>query len=193
MIKTWKPTTAGILSIISGAIGIIFGLLAFVRDHHIDRVIRHVGLDSIGFMLVVLGILAITGGIYALLRKVWGLALAGAICAILSPGWVMGILATIFVSISKDEFEKTHIEISVIGPLKKINNISEIVLGKHGIYIKKDAHSGTMLPQVATENHWSVEEFLGYTSRDKAGLGWSGWKDADIFIYEAAVLEENKK
>jgi AMMECR1 domain-containing protein len=50
-----------------------------------------------------------------------------------------------------------------------------------------------MLPQVATENHWTVEEFLGYTSRDKAGLGWTGWKDADIYVYEAAVLEENKK
>jgi AmmeMemoRadiSam system protein A/AmmeMemoRadiSam system protein B len=95
-----------------------------------------------------------------------------------------------FNPLTKEEFEKTSIEISVLGPLKKINNISEIVLGKHGIYIKKDFRSGTMLPQVATENQWSVEEFLGYTSRDKAGLGWSGWKDADIYVYEAAVLEE---
>jgi hypothetical protein len=98
-----------------------------------------------------------------------------------------------FNPLTKDEFEKTEIEISVLGPLKKINNISEIVIGRHGIYIKKDFRSGTMLPQVATENHWTVEEFLGYTSRDKAGLGWTGWKDADIYVYEAAVLEENKK
>lgn len=98
-----------------------------------------------------------------------------------------------FNPLTKEEFKNTEIEISVLGPLKKINNISEIVLGKHGIYIKKDLHSGTMLPQVATENRWSVEEFLGYTSRDKAGLGWSGWKDADIYVYEAVVLEENKK
>jgi MEMO1 family protein len=98
-----------------------------------------------------------------------------------------------FNALTREEFEKTDIEISVIGPLKKINDISEIVLGKHGIYIKKDFRSGTMLPQVATENHWTVEEFLGYTSRDKAGLGWLGWKDAEIYIYEAAILEENKK
>jgi len=98
-----------------------------------------------------------------------------------------------FAPLTKEEFEKTEIEISVLGPMKKIKNISEIVIGKHGIYIKKDFRSGTMLPQVATENHWTVEEFLGYTSRDKAGLGWSGWKDAEIYIYEAAVLEENKK
>jgi MEMO1 family protein len=46
---------------------------------------------------------------------------------------------------------------------------------------------------VATGNHWSLEQFPGYTSRDKAGLGWEGWKNADIYIYEAKVLEENKK
>ena len=98
-----------------------------------------------------------------------------------------------FNQLSKDEFDKTEIEISVLGPLKKINDISEIVIGKHGIYIKKDFRSGTMLPQVATENHWTVEEFLGYTARDKAGIGWTGWKDAEIYVYEAAVLEENKR
>jgi MEMO1 family protein len=98
-----------------------------------------------------------------------------------------------FTPLTKKEYEKTEIEITVLGPLKKINNISEIKLGKHGIYIKKDFRSGTMLPQVATENGWTLEQFLGYTSRDKAGLGWDGWKDAEIYIYEGIVLEENKK
>ena len=96
-----------------------------------------------------------------------------------------------FSPLTKDEYRKTDIEITVLGPLKKINNIGEIVLGRHGIYIKKGRSAGTMLPQVATENGWSVEEFLGYTSRDKAGIGWDGWKDAEIFIYEGVVLEEN--
>ena len=97
-----------------------------------------------------------------------------------------------FSPITKNEYKNTEIEITVIGPLKRIKNINEIVLGKHGIYIKKDNRSGTMLPQVATENGWTVEEFLGFTSRDKAGLGWDGWKDAELSIYEGVVLEENK-
>jgi hypothetical protein len=97
-----------------------------------------------------------------------------------------------FSQLTKDEYKKTDIEITVIGPLKKINSIKEIVLGKHGIYIKKDNRAGTMLPQVAIENGWTVEEFLGFTSRDKAGLGWDGWKDAELFIYEGVVLEETK-
>lgn len=98
-----------------------------------------------------------------------------------------------FTPITRDEFKKIDMEITVLGPLKKINDIKEIVLGKHGIYIKKDFRSGTMLPQVATENGWTVKEFLGYTSRDKAGLGWDGWKDAEVYIYEGVVLEDNKR
>lgn len=98
-----------------------------------------------------------------------------------------------FSPLTKEELLKTEIEITVLGPLVKINDIKEIELGRHGIYIKKDYRSGTMLPQVAIENGWTVEEFLGYTSRDKAGIGWSGWKDADIYIYEGIVLEEVKK
>ena len=98
-----------------------------------------------------------------------------------------------FPALTKSEYEKVEIEITVLGPMKKINSISEIKLGKHGIYIKKDMRAGTMLPQVAIEYGWSVEEFLGYTSRDKAGIGWDGWKTADIFIYEGLVLEENRK
>lgn len=65
-----------------------------------------------------------------------------------------------FSPLTKKEYEKIDIEITVIGPLKKINNINEIILGKHGIYIKKDFRSGTMLPQVATENHWTRKNFL---------------------------------
>ncbi|MBK7710280.1 MAG: AmmeMemoRadiSam system protein A [Bacteroidales bacterium] len=94
-----------------------------------------------------------------------------------------------FTPLTGEEFDKTEIEITVLGPLIKINDISEIVLGKHGIYIRKGARSGTMLPQVAIENKWTVEEFLGYTSRDKAGIGWPGWKDAELFIYEGVVLK----
>lgn len=98
-----------------------------------------------------------------------------------------------FSPLSIEDLENTEMEITILGPLKKINNIDRIILGRHGIYIKKDNRSGTMLPQVATENGWSKEEFLGYTSRDKAGIGWDGWRDAEMFIYEGVVLEEKRK
>lgn len=95
-----------------------------------------------------------------------------------------------FKPLTSEEYKKCDLEITVLGPLKKIKNIDEIILGKHGIYIRKGQSSGTMLPQVATEQGWNVEEFLGYTSREKAGLDWDGWKDAEIYIYEGLVLGE---
>lgn len=98
-----------------------------------------------------------------------------------------------FPPLTTEEYGRTDFEITVLGPLKRINSIDEIILGRHGIYIKKDVRSGTMLPQVATEHGWTVEEFLGYTARDKAGIGWDGWKNAELYIYEGVVLEENEK
>ncbi len=95
-----------------------------------------------------------------------------------------------FNSIEPEELEKMELEISVLSPLKKIDSIDEIVPGKHGIYIKQGINSGTFLPQVATKTNWNLEEFLGRCSRDKAGIGWDGWKDADVFIYEAIVFRE---
>jgi len=97
-----------------------------------------------------------------------------------------------FSKVTSSEIKKIDIEISVLTPMVKINSISEIKLGKHGIYIKKGMNGGTFLPQVATETGWSLDEFLGHCSRDKAGIGWYGWKDADIFIYEALVFEEGE-
>jgi uncharacterized protein (TIGR00296 family) len=90
------------------------------------------------------------------------------------------------------EMDKTNIEISVLTPLKKINSIDEIKLGRDGIYLVKNNRSGTFLPQVATETGWNLEEFLGHCARDKAGLGWNGWKDAELYTYQAIVFDEKE-
>jgi MEMO1 family protein len=95
-----------------------------------------------------------------------------------------------FQPVEAKEVQEISIEISVLSPMRKINSIDEIVMGRDGIYIKKGYLSGTFLPQVATETGWSKEDFLGHCSRDKAGLGWNGWKDAEIYIYEAVVFSE---
>ncbi len=96
-----------------------------------------------------------------------------------------------FDPVQRDELDKIRIEISVLSEMKKIENIDEIIPGKHGIYLKKGLTSATFLPQVAVEQKWNREELLGNLSKNKAGLDWSGWKDADIYIYEAIVFEED--
>ncbi|MEI8201605.1 MAG: AmmeMemoRadiSam system protein B [Bacteroidota bacterium] len=95
-----------------------------------------------------------------------------------------------FSPLAPDEIDNIDIEISVLSSMKKITSIAEITLGKHGIYLKKGNRSGTFLPQVATETGWTKEEFLGHCAKDKAGLGWDGWKDAEMYIYSAEVFSE---
>jgi MEMO1 family protein len=96
-----------------------------------------------------------------------------------------------FPRVTMAELDPIEIEISVLTPMQRIQSIDEIELGKHGIYIRKGGHGGTFLPQVAKETGWTKEEFLGHCARDKAGLGWDGWKEAEIYIYEAIVFDEH--
>lgn len=95
-----------------------------------------------------------------------------------------------FSPVQTKELEKISIEISVLTPMKKIKDVKEIRLGTDGIYIRKGYQGGTFLPQVASETGWTLEEFLGHCARDKAGIGWTGWKDADIYTYQAIIIEE---
>lgn len=93
-----------------------------------------------------------------------------------------------FDPVSEDELNEIEIEISVLTPRRKVAHVDEIVPGKHGIFVEKNGRSGTFLPQVANKTGWNLEELLGHCARDKAGLGWDGWKNANIFVYEALVF-----
>ncbi len=95
-----------------------------------------------------------------------------------------------FTAVTLEEIENMTLEVSVLSPLKKIQSADEIELGHHGIYIRNGLNTGTFLPQVANKTGWNVNEFLGHCSRDKAGLGWEGWKTAELFTYEAIIIKE---
>ena len=93
-----------------------------------------------------------------------------------------------FNPVSKDELDDIDLEISVLTPMRRIHSIDEFELHRHGIYIRKGFRSGTFLPQVADEVDWTKEEFVSHCARDKAGIGWDGWKDAELYVYEAIVF-----
>jgi hypothetical protein len=105
--KTWKPTTAGILSIVAGAGELFGGIGLGAASGLIGSILGMPGLGiAIGIPLIILGIVAIVGGVFALRRRVWGLALAGAICSLFMYFVaILGILAIIFVAMSKKEFK----------------------------------------------------------------------------------------
>ena len=114
-------TVGGVLAIVAGALQVVGGLLIAILTVGISILLRlpHILLypggcwgrfvPSIPFWLIIigvplfaLGIVAIVGGVSALRRGSFGLSLAGAICAL--PSNILGILAIIFVSVSKGEF-----------------------------------------------------------------------------------------
>lgn len=93
-----------------------------------------------------------------------------------------------FMPVTADELADIDIEISVLTPMRHIESLDEFELHRHGIYIRKGYRSGTFLPQVADEVNWTKEEFVSHCAQDKAGIGWDGWKDAELYVYEAIVF-----
>ena len=118
MEKTWMPVVAGILDIVSaafkllGVLGVIIAGIVVPLNPYIDPAKAAGGVPVnvvallllAGIPLVIFLILALVGGIYALQRKKWGLALAGSIAALL-PLSLLGIAAIILTTLSKNEFE----------------------------------------------------------------------------------------
>ena len=97
-----------------------------------------------------------------------------------------------FTPVTEAEMKGLDLEVSVLTPLRRIESPDQFELGTHGIYIRKGNRSGTFLPQVAKETGWTKEEFLGHCAQDKAGIGWDGWKDAELYVYEAIVFGERE-
>ena len=93
-----------------------------------------------------------------------------------------------FMPVTMDELEDIDIEISVLTPMRRIQSLDEFELHRHGIYIRRGYRSGTFLPQVADEVNWTKEEFVSHCAQDKAGIGWDGWRDAELYVYEAIVF-----
>ncbi len=87
-----------------------------------------------------------------------------------------------FPPLKADELADLEIEISVLTPMRKVENTDEIQVGRDGLYMIRGRRSGLLLPQVATEYGWDRDTFLEQTCR-KAGLPPDAWKDADAQIY----------
>ena len=113
----WMPLVAGILTLIAGGIKVL-AFVGFMVALLVVPANSYSSWDSaphmmwspnwmIAFMvpLLVLGVLCIIGGIFMLQRRMWGMALAGGIAAMI-PNSLLGIAALVFVAISKDQFDR---------------------------------------------------------------------------------------
>ncbi len=96
-----------------------------------------------------------------------------------------------FRPLSEEELDGTDIEISILTPFHPVDDMEEIVVGEHGLYIQKGYRAGLLLPQVAAEYGWNRTEFLEQCCL-KAGLDPDEWKSEDttIMIFSAQVFGE---
>lgn len=94
-----------------------------------------------------------------------------------------------FEPVTAGELQKLKIEISVLTPLHKIAP-AKVVVGRHGLLIRKGGRSGLLLPQVPVEQGWDRETFLEEVCI-KAGLPTDAWKTgAELQAFEAIVFGE---
>jgi len=95
-----------------------------------------------------------------------------------------------FPAVRAGEFPLLNLEISVLGPIDPVGDISEIEIGRHGLIAELGRRRGLLLPQVAVEWNWSAEELASNTCA-KAGLPRDAWRNgAKLFKFEAEVFSE---
>ena len=90
------------------------------------------------------------------------------------------------------ELADMHIEISVLTPLRLAKSPDEVVVGRHGVMIRKGKRGGLFLPQVPEEQGWDHDEYLSTLCWMKAGLPADAWRkpDVQLYVFEADIFEE---
>ena len=96
-----------------------------------------------------------------------------------------------FLPVEREEFDRLHIEISVMGPIEPVTKIEEVTVGRDGLIVSRGRHAGLLLPQVAAEYGWDCPTILDQTCV-KAGLPPGAWKQPETRIekFSAEVFGE---
>ena len=95
--------------------------------------------------------------------------------------------------VTKDELPELDIEISVLSPMRLIDDPEKIVVGTHGVMVRQGQRSGLYLPQVAPAQGWDREEMLDSLCAHKAGLTEDAWKKgAELFVFTAQHFSESE-
>jgi AmmeMemoRadiSam system protein B/AmmeMemoRadiSam system protein A len=97
-----------------------------------------------------------------------------------------------FLPMQAHEADETHIEISVLSPLRRTKSPDEVIVGQHGVLVRRGGRGGLFLPQVPVEQGWDRDQYLDYLCEMKAGLPRNAWRKPDtaLYVFEADVFEE---
>jgi uncharacterized protein len=97
-----------------------------------------------------------------------------------------------FAPVRKEDEADIRIELSVLTPLQKVEDLDEILVGRDGLVVTLGVSSGLLLPKVASERGWDRDEFLSATCH-KAGLPMDCWRTGDLEIsrFQCQVFSES--
>ena len=95
-----------------------------------------------------------------------------------------------FPPVGPEEVADLRVEISLLSTPVEADSGS-IVIGRHGVVVRRGHQVGLLLPQVATEMGCDASEFLALACR-KAGLPSAAWREpnVNISVFEAEVFGE---
>lgn len=95
-----------------------------------------------------------------------------------------------FYPVQPEELPKIKIEITVLSPLERVDDPSQIEVGRHGLLIRAGPYQGLLLPQVPVEEGWDRKAFLEQACR-KAGLPPDAWQHgAEIYRFTGEIFSE---
>ena len=99
-----------------------------------------------------------------------------------------------FTPVEPKELDAIDIEITVLSPLRPLPSPDSVVVGKHGLVIRKGRSSGLLLPQVPVEQGWDRKQYLEGVCL-KAGLPRNAYKDSDarLSCFTGQVFGEKKR
>ncbi len=98
-----------------------------------------------------------------------------------------------FEKVSESELDSIKIEVTILSRFKRIFTPNDIIIGKHGVYIRNGNRTGLFLPNVATEQNWNLNELLINLCK-KADLSQEmiHHPDTELYIFNAIKLSEEE-
>lgn len=98
-----------------------------------------------------------------------------------------------FPPVAPEELAELKIEVSVLSAPQAMRSIDDLVLGRHGVLVKRAGRRGLFLPKVATDHNLTREEFLERCCSEKAGLPPDAWRDVqtEVLLFTADVQSES--
>ena len=94
-----------------------------------------------------------------------------------------------FPSLTEAELPSLTVEVSALTPLTPLRSPDDLVIGRDGVQLVRDARRAVFLPQVAVQQRWDAAQLLEQLAR-KAGLPADGWRGADLSVFHAEVFDE---